>query len=91
MGAVSRAPEITCPADITIECDASVDPDDTGWATATDNCDEAPAVTYAEAYLAFQQLYEGLGDAGVAALLRSMRSEDTFASSFAGVSGTRTC
>ncbi len=36
-------PEITCPPDITIECDASTAPVNTGSATASDNCD--PAVT----------------------------------------------
>ena len=40
-------PVITCPADVTVECDDSTDPGDTGSATATDNC-EVAAVTYAD-------------------------------------------
>ncbi len=39
-------PVITCPAEITIECDESDDPTDTGFATATDNCDADPAISY---------------------------------------------
>ncbi|HEY0731600.1 MAG TPA: hypothetical protein VGD33_04220, partial [Chitinophagaceae bacterium] len=37
----TEAPVITCPADITLECSSTTDPDDltvTGEATATDNC-----------------------------------------------------
>jgi hypothetical protein len=42
------APVITCPANITVECTDSTDPADTGIATATDNCDITPTVTYSD-------------------------------------------
>ena len=41
-------PVITCPANITIACDASADPSNTGYATAADNCDTNPEVTYTD-------------------------------------------
>ncbi len=42
----STAPMLTCPVNVTIECTAITLPVNTGLATATDNCDAAPAVTY---------------------------------------------
>lgn len=44
----TTAPDIDCPADITIECDESRDPGNTGFATALDNCDSAPAITFSD-------------------------------------------
>jgi hypothetical protein len=41
-------PVISAPADVTVECDESTLPANTGTATATDACDPAPAVTYAD-------------------------------------------
>jgi hypothetical protein len=41
-------PVVTCPADVTIECDQSTEPSNTGEATATDACDPTPAVTYSD-------------------------------------------
>ncbi|MCW0484981.1 gliding motility-associated C-terminal domain-containing protein, partial [Gaoshiqia sediminis] len=43
------APVITfCPEDLTLEGDESTDPAATGFATAADDCDTAPVVTYAD-------------------------------------------
>ena len=39
-------PDIICPNDITIQCDASILPANTGTATATDNCTASPTITY---------------------------------------------
>ena len=42
-------PVITfCPTDVTIECDESTLPANTGNATASDNCDNSPSVAYDE-------------------------------------------
>jgi hypothetical protein len=39
-------PEIICPENITLEYPADTDPTNTGQATATDNCDDSPSITY---------------------------------------------
>jgi len=42
-------PVLACPADITIECDESTNPSNTGMATATDVCDTNPiAITFSD-------------------------------------------
>ena len=42
------APVITCPADVVINCEDPSTPAATGIATATDNCDAAPVITFAD-------------------------------------------
>jgi hypothetical protein len=41
-------PSITCPSDITYECDQIADPVDTGIASATDGCDSTPTLTFSD-------------------------------------------
>ncbi|BCX49736.1 IPTL-CTERM sorting domain-containing protein [Haloferula helveola] len=53
----TTAPVITCPAGITIECDDSEDPSNTGSATATDNCDPNPAITFSDNITAGSNAY----------------------------------
>src|SRR5688500_5807953 len=42
----NTAPSITCPVDISIDCDESSSPANTGTATATDNCGCSPVITF---------------------------------------------
>ena len=41
-------PSITCPDDLTIECDASTDPANTGSATGSDNCAGAVSISHVD-------------------------------------------
>jgi len=41
-------PEITCPADVELECPADTSPAATGEAAATDTCDSAPVIGYSD-------------------------------------------
>jgi hypothetical protein len=45
---LNSPPAITCPPDITIDCAASTDPASTGYATATDDNDPSPTITYSD-------------------------------------------
>jgi gliding motility-associated-like protein len=44
----TTVPTTTCPADLLIECDADSSPANTGTATATDNCDANPVITFSD-------------------------------------------
>jgi hypothetical protein len=44
----TTAPVITCPGDVTIECDQLTEPSNTGSATAVDVCDSDPVVTFSD-------------------------------------------
>ncbi|MBP6184103.1 MAG: T9SS type A sorting domain-containing protein [Saprospiraceae bacterium] len=63
-------PDITCPDDITIECDDSTDPADTGMASATDDCDPDPVITYTDV----EDLTSCGGTTGT--ITRTWRAED---------------
>ncbi len=41
-------PEITCPMDVTVSCEDSTDPMDTGMATTVDICGTPPAITFSD-------------------------------------------
>lgn len=43
-------PDITCPPNTNVICEAEADPSITGYAFATDQCDEAPMVTYDDSW-----------------------------------------
>ncbi|MHC4676046.1 MAG: PKD domain-containing protein, partial [Planctomycetota bacterium] len=41
-------PAIECPDNVTLECPADTSPENTGLATATDDCDDEAAITYSD-------------------------------------------
>ena len=44
----TSAPSVTKPSNVTIQCDASINPLDTGTATASDDRDPSPAISYTD-------------------------------------------
>ncbi|NDV62865.1 HYR domain-containing protein [Puniceicoccales bacterium CK1056] len=61
-------PEVTCPGDITIECDESSDPSNTGTATASDDSGVDPTVTFSDS--------ASLDDCGLGTITRTWTAED---------------
>lgn len=51
MGGDATAPTLACPADAVVACGAPTDPAATGMATAVDDCDLDPVVTFTDAAL----------------------------------------
>ena len=45
----TEPPVISCPGNLTIDCTADTSPANTGTATATDNCNTAPVITFVDA------------------------------------------
>ncbi len=46
------SPTITCPANVTIQCNVSTMPPGTGQPTSTDNCDATPSITFTDVTVA---------------------------------------
>jgi len=76
----AAAPTLTVPADATIECGGSVDPAQTGMATATDDTDPSPTVSYSDV-----ENLNGCGATGT--ITRTWTATDACGNS---VSGTQT-
>lgn len=51
----TTGPVIVCPADLTIECQNSTQPDSTGFAIPRDNCDSIPVVTFSDLIIESQE------------------------------------
>ncbi|MEM7391510.1 MAG: HYR domain-containing protein, partial [Verrucomicrobiota bacterium] len=75
VGIDTNPPAVTCPADVTVECDADTSTNATGVATATDNCDTNVAVTFSDNIVAgsvpaeftIERTWTGLDDSGTSA------------------------
>jgi len=65
----TTSPVLTVPPSLRIDCNSSWHPDSTGWATATDNCDPEPAITYTD------HAYRG-GDCHSSFIRRSWQATD---------------
>jgi len=70
------APDLSVPADVTVECEMSTDPLETGSATAIDDYDPSPVVTFADVFL------PGCGRAGT--ITRIWTATDTCGNSASG-------
>ena len=78
-------PEITCPADVTIDCEEITLPLDTGTATATDNCTLSPVIdfndiitegTYPQEYAIMRTWTATDGDGNSSTCIQTLLIED---------------
>lgn len=71
-------PELTVPADVMIECGTSIDPSATGFASAVDDCDATPTITFSD-----QRAAGACG--GAATISRTWTAADECGNQIAGV------
>lgn len=59
-------PSVTCPPDFVMPINCPTDPDHTGYASATDNCDWSPTITFRDSLLVggFRRIWTAEDDAG---------------------------
>jgi len=82
------APVLELPADATVSCDGDTSPESLGFASATDNCDGAPVVSYSDSVVSgdspsqssILRLWSALDECGnVAQSVQTITVEDTTA------------
>ncbi|RLG38661.1 MAG: hypothetical protein DRO01_06270, partial [Thermoproteota archaeon] len=76
----TTAPTLTVPDDVTIECDASTDPANTGTATATDNCCSADDIV-----ISYTDQLDSSDCCGGGTITRTWSAEDACGNTATGV------
>jgi len=76
----TTAPTLTVPDNVTIECDASTDPADTGQATATDNCCSQDGIV-----ISYTDQLDQSGCCGGGTITRTWSAEDACGNTATGV------